>query len=262
MTLEYNSRRRALRDAFRSRKNIFATWTSFGDCQITEIFANTKCDFVGIDIEHGTSDYQQCQRIIAAAQAGGSLCLPRVASHNMEMIKRLLDSGADGIILPMVENTKDVENFIKWTKYAPTGLRSFGVNRAQNYGFDFDAYASEWNDVSSMVIQIESIEGVENIERLLAYDEIDAAMVGPYDLSGSLGIPGQIEHPKVQEAAKHVIEACKKAGKSCGSQVVDYEAATIEAKQAEGYNFLVLSSDVFLIWKWAEHNKELISKFR
>ena len=130
-------RRRQLKTALRSRKPVFAGWTSLGDPQISEVLTNAGFDFIGIDIEHSTTSFQQSQRIIAAAQAGGSLCLPRIASHSMEMIKRLLDSGADGIIVPMVENAVQVEKLVEWIKYPPVGKRSFGINRGQNYGFDF-----------------------------------------------------------------------------------------------------------------------------
>src|SRR5205823_2090686 len=134
---------------------------------------------------------EQSQRIIAASQAAGVSCLPRVASHNGEQIKRLVDSGADGIIVPMVSTAEEVQAIVDWSKYFPTGKRSYGVARAQGYGFDFEKYTAEWNSRSVILIQIESIRGVENVSELLGHDAIDGVMIGPYDLSGSLGIPGQ-----------------------------------------------------------------------
>ena len=255
-------RRCQLKKALRSRKPVFAGWTSLGDPQITEVFTNARFDFIGIDIEHGTTSFQQSQRIIAAAQAGGSLCLPRIASHSMEMIKRLLDSGADGIIVPMVENAGQVEKLVEWIKYPPVGKRSFGINRGQNYGFDFDQYIQEWNDSSVIIAQIESLEGVENIDAILASPHIDAVMIGPYDLSGSLGIPGQIEHPRLKQAALRVIEAAKACGRGCGTQIVDYELVDIKNKQTDGYSFFVLSSDIFLLWRWAERTGKIIRDFK
>ncbi len=252
------NKRITLKNKLKNRDNLFVAWTSIADVQITEIFANAGFDLVGIDIEHGTASLAQCQRIIAAAQAAGSFCLPRIASHNMEMIKRLLDSGADGIIVPSVETTDEVKNIISWMKYPPLGKRSYGVNRAQNYGFNFDDYAKKWNGTSSLIIQIESIKAVKNIDALLAFDEVDGAMVGPYDISGSLGIPGKIEDPKVLEAGQVVVAACKKYGKSCGTQLVDYDINTVKDRIKLGYNFLVLSSDIFLLWKWSDATKSLI----
>lgn len=258
MKTSQSNLRKNLKDDLRGRKNIFATWTSIGDPQITEALSQVKMSFVGIDIEHGTISYQQSQRIIAAAQANGRCCLPRIDSHSMPMIKRLLDSGADGIIVPMVETPEQVEKLIEWVKYPPLGKRSFGINRGQNYGHDFDRYIKSWNDESSLVIQIESIRGVENIEKLLAYDEVDAVMVGPYDLSGSLGIPGQLDHPKLVAAAEHVVSAAKRFGRGCGTQVVDPDAESLAQAKKKGYTFTVLSSDIFLLWKWAEKMNGLI----
>ncbi len=255
-------RRLNLKTKLRNRQNVFAAWTSLSHPSITEIFTRTGVDFIGIDIEHSTISQEQSQRIIAASQAGGTLCLPRVASHNMEMIKRLLDSGADGIIVPMVNTPEDVEQLISWFKFSPLGKRSFGIARAQGYGFDFDEYAKNWNASSSLIVQIESIQGVENIERILSFEEIDGAMVGPYDLSGSLGIPGQLDHPRVVEAGKKVIAACAKYAKACGTQVIEPNMESVKKAFSTGYTFVVLASDVFLLWKWSENIGKIINKLR
>lgn len=251
-----------LRSQLRSRKPLFGSWTSLGHPQITEAFCKASFDFVGIDIEHSTISLEQSQRIIAAANAAGTPCLPRIASHNGEQIKRLLDSGADGIIVPMVQTLQERDRLVKWTKYSPVGKRSFGVARAQGYGFDFDSYTRNWNKRSSLIIQIESIQGVEAIDRLLDHTEIDGVMTGPYDMSGSLGIPGQLDHPKVQAACKRVIEACRKYGKSCGTQVVDPDQKSVRRAFAQGFTFVVLASDIFLLWKWGERMNTLMGHLR
>lgn len=250
-----------LRKKFRNRELVFGTWTSFGHPQITEIFARSGCDFVGIDIEHSTISLEQSLRIIEAAQSLGVACLPRIASHNMEMIKRLLDSGANGLIVPMVSTPEEVSNLVKWSKFSPVGNRSFGIARAQGYGFDFDQYIKEWNEKSSMIVQIESQEGVKNIDQILKNDSVDGAMIGPYDLSGSMGIPGQLDHPKIKEACKIVIEACKKHNKTSGTQVIEPDQNSIQEKIKEGFNMIVLASDIFLLWKWSARIKDLTKSF-
>ncbi len=259
---ELTERRKQIKQKFLGVKTIFGTWTSLGDPQITEMFAHSSCDFVGIDIEHGTHSFSECQRIMAAAQAGGSLCFPRIASHNPEMIKRLLDSGADGIIVPMVETEADVSRMLDAIKYPSLGRRSFGMNRAHNYGFDFDGYVNAWNESSTFIVQIESLKGLENLDSILSNPHVDGAMLGLYDLSGSLGIPGEIEHPKIQEALASFANSCKKHGKSCGTHVVEATEATIAKKIEEGSNFIVCASDIFLMWKWAESQKEIYQRFR
>ena len=256
-----NSFRQKLKEDLGARKILFANWTSFGHPQITEIMVRSGVDFLGIDLEHSTISLEQSQRIIAACHAQGVACLPRVASFNPESIKRLLDSGADGLIVPNVESEQQVKDLIKWIKYPPLGERGFGVSRAQGYGHDFENYSNEWNQTSSLIIQVESITGVENIDCLLQYDEVDGVMVGPYDLSGSLGIPGEIYHEKVVLAMEKVFRACKKFGKACGSHEVDPTVDSVKESLRLGSTFVVLSSDLFILWKWGERMQRLIEKF-
>jgi 2-dehydro-3-deoxyglucarate aldolase len=259
---QVNRKRQDLKTKWRTRQRVFGAWTSLGHPSVTEIFARSGVDFVGIDIEHSTISQEQSQRIIAACQGNATSCLPRVASHNMEMIKRLLDSGADGIIVPMVSTPEEVERLITWCKYPPLGKRSFGIARAQGYGSDFDEYTETWNESSSLIIQIESIQGVANIEKLMSHDEVDGAMIGPYDLSGSMGLPGQLDHPSVAEACRKVIKACATSGKACGTQIIEPDRKNIEEAFAAGYTFVVLASDIFILWKWAERIKEFINQIQ
>lgn len=240
----------------------FGAWTSLGHPSITEIMTASGVDFVGIDLEHSTISLEQSQRIIAAAQAGGVACLPRVASHNGEQIKGLLDAGADGIIVPNVSTPREVEQIVEWCKYPPLGKRSYGVARAQGYGFNFEEYSASWNDRSAIIIQIESISAVEAVEDLLSHDAIDGAMVGPYDLSGSLLIPGQLSDVRVTEACAHVVEACQRRGKACGTHIIEPTQESIQQAFKAGYTFVVLASDVFVLWKWSERMRGILKAIR
>ena len=252
----------SLRDSLKHRNKVYGGWTSIGHPQVAEMLVRSGVDFLGIDIEHSTISQEQSQRIIAACHAGGIPCLPRVATHNLESIKRLLDSGADGIIVPNVETTNQVEQLIKAIKYPPLGTRGFGVARAQGYGHEFEEYTTKWNDSSILIIQIESISAVENIDKLLQFDEVDGAMVGPYDISGSLGIPGQIDHKEVLKAGQLVVNACEKYGKACGTQDIDPTPESVKSSLDSGYTFVVLASDVFIFWKWGERMQDLINSCR
>ena len=209
-------------------------------------------------MEHSSINVDQAQRIIAACQAGGTLCLPRPVSHSNDWIKPLLESGADGMLIQMVNTPDEVETLLGHLKYPPKGRRSFGVARAQSYGFDFDEYLQTWNKTSSFIIQVESIEAVNNINDLLAFDDIDGVMVGPYDISGSLGVPGNTSHPDVVDASKRVIAACKEKGISCGTQIVEANQQNTQALFDMGYTYAILSSDLFVLWKWTESVQHLI----
>ncbi|MDO8571547.1 MAG: aldolase/citrate lyase family protein [bacterium] len=254
--------RRNLKRKLRNREKIFGAWVSFAHPSITEIFVHIGVDFLAIDMEHSTIDQAQAQRIIAACQGQGVPCLPRSVSHGNEMIKPLLDSGADGMIVPMVSTLEELNQITALCKFPSQGKRSFGVSRAQGYGFYFDEYVKTWNETSSLVIQIESQDGVKNIEKLVAHDAVDGVMIGPYDLSGSLGVPGQIHHPLVAGAAEKVIKVCARYGKACGTHLVDVDQQSIEQAFTSGYTFVILSSDLFVLWKWGERTRELIVQYK
>ena len=251
-----------LKKAFRLRKKIFGAWVSYSEPSIAETFAKAGFDFLAIDMEHSTITLPQAQRIISACQSYGVSCLPRPVSHSNDYFKPLMESGSDGLLVQMVNNYSELKKIIDYVKYPPIGNRSYGINRAQEYGFQFEKYVSSWNDESSLIIQVESIDGVNNIESLLENDQVDGVMIGPYDISGSLGVPGQVNHSKVIAASKKVILACEKYGKSCGTQVADPDQENINSLFDMGYTYAILGSDLFVLWKWAEKMIKLMEKFK
>jgi len=262
MNNQYSLNRAVLKNKLRNRERLFAGWVSFAHPSITETFARAEFDFMAIDMEHSTITLPEAQRIIAASQAGGVPCLPRPVSHSNDYIKPLIESGADGMLIQMVNTVDQVKSLVNDIKYPPVGKRSYGVNRAQAYGFDFDQYIQSWNDESVFMIQVETIEAVNNIDSLLQNDQIDGVMVGPYDISGSLGVPGQTSHPLVIEASKKVIAACDKYGISCGTQVSDSTEESVQALFDLGYTYAILGSDLFVLWKWAEKMNQLMRKMK
>jgi len=255
-------KRAALKQKLRQRERMFAGWVSYAHPSITETFARAGFDFMFIDMEHSTISIEQGQRIIAASQFEGVPCIPRPVSHSNDYLKPLLESGADGILIQMVETADQVKALIDNVKYPPVGHRTYGVNRAQAYGFDFEEYIQNWNDTSTFMLQVESIKGVGNIEELVAFDEVDGVMIGPLDISGSLGVPGQTNHPLVIEASLKVIEACKRHGKSCGTQVADANPESVQRLFDLGYNYAILGSDLFVLWKWAAQMQAMMKSMR
>jgi len=254
-------KREDLKKALRSRKRIFGAWVSYSETSITETFAKAGFDFLAIDMEHSSVTLPQAKNIISACQSYGVSCLPRPVSHSNDFFKPLLEFGSDGLFVQMINNSSELMKVIDNFNYPPIGKRSYGINRAQEYGFEIERYFSSWNKNSSLIIQVESIDGVNNIESLLENDQVDAVMIGPYDISGSLGVPGQLSHPKVIEASKKVILACKKFGKSCGTQIADPDKDNVNSYFDMGYTFLILGSDLFALWKWSEKMKKIINSF-
>jgi 2-keto-3-deoxy-L-rhamnonate aldolase RhmA len=250
-----------LKKKLANREMVFGAWVSFSHPSITEIFAGHGFDFLAIDMEHTTISLEQAQRIIAASQSFDVPCLPRPVSHSNDWIKPLLDSGANGLIAPLVNSITESRNLVDLLKFPPLGKRSFGVNRAHGYGSLFAEYLANWNSDSIFIAQIETEEAVLNIEEILSTPEIDGVMIGPYDLSGSLGVPGQIQSPLVAEAERAVIMACKKMGKSCGTQIANFKEENLQRGISMGYNFIVASSDLFVLNSWAEEAEVLVRKY-
>ena len=251
-----------LKSRLRSRDLIFGSWVSFAHPSITEIFASHNFDFLAIDMEHGTINLEQAQRIIAASQYYKVACLPRPVSHSNDWIKPLLESGADGLIAPMVNSSEELQELLNDVKYPPLGKRSFGINRAQGYGKDFDDYVSNWNKTSIFIAQIESKSAVDSIEKIVSNPDLDGIMIGPYDLSGSLGVPGQKFHPLVKEAESKVIKACKERGISCGTQLSDFNNDSVQAALDMGYTFIIASSDLFVLEAWASSAEKVMQGLR
>ena len=251
-----------LKEKFAKRERTFGGWISYREPAIAETFAKAGFDFIAIDMEHTTISIDDANRIITSVQSEGGICIPRQVSHNNDYMKPMLEAGADGIMIPMVNTVDEANIIVNNFKFPPVGRRSFGVNRAHGYGFDFEKYISTWNDSGLFVIQIESITAVENIDVLLTIDGLDAVMIGPYDISGSLDVPGETDHPKVREAGRQVIDACERAGISCMTQVADVTADAVEDAFGQGYTSVVMGSDLFILWKWAESMRNIMEKHR
>lgn len=256
------NRRKTLKAKLAARERLFGGWVSYADTSITETFAKAGFDFIAIDMEHTTLSLEEAKRIIVSAQAEGACCFPRPVSHSNDILKPLLEAGADGLFIQMVETADQVRALIDNMKFPPVGRRSYGVNRAHGYGLDFDRYINEWNESSSLILQIESIQAVENIDELLSFPEVDGVMVGPYDISGSLGVPGETNHPKVREAGGRIVEAAARAGKSCCTQIADVTEARIKDAFDQGFTFVILGSDLFILSKWAEGMRDLMKEIK
>lgn len=254
--------RMVLKQKFANRELTFGGWISYREPGIAETLALAGFDFIAIDMEHTTISIDDANRIITSVQSEGGICIPRQVSHNNDYMKPMLEAGADGIMMPLVNTPQEASNILRNFKFTPKGNRSFGVNRAHGYGFNFDRYISTWNDSGLFIIQIETIDAVENIENILKIKDIDAVMIGPYDISGSLNVPGQTNHPKVREAGKRVVDACEKAGVSCMTQVADVSASAVQDAIDQGFTSIVLGSDLFVLWKWAEQMRTLMDRYR
>jgi 2-keto-3-deoxy-L-rhamnonate aldolase RhmA len=147
----------------------------------------------------------------------------------------------------MVNTPEQAVAAVSAAKYPPVGRRGFGYCRANNYGAEFDEYVKSANDDMLVIVQIEHIEAIRNIDSILAVDGVDGAFIGPYDLSGSMGLTGQLYHPDVLAACDEMLKACKKHGKAPGIHVVPVEPERIKKFVSEGFTFIAASIDTVFI---------------
>jgi 2-dehydro-3-deoxyglucarate aldolase len=219
------------------------SWITIGHPAIAEILANAGFEWLVIDIEHTTIDLSMVQVLITAIQSKGLAALVRVSKNEEVVIKRVLDAGADGIIVPMVCSATEARQAVDYAKYPPTGKRGVGLARAQKYLTNIDPY-KEWVEQNLVIIaQIERIDGINNLQEIISVDGIDGTIIGPYDLSGSLGIPGHFEDTVVVDALNKYKDISQIHNFSMGFHVVDTNPSKVQKKIDEGYRFIAYGTD-------------------
>lgn len=231
-----------------SEQNILiGSWITIGHFSIVEIMADAGFDWLCIDMEHSVIDYYEAQNLIAMIRYKGLKPYVRVGENNATIIKRVLDAGAEGIIVPMINSKEDAINAVNAVKYPPKGKRGVGLARAQKYGFGFDEYALKANLDSQVIVQIEHIDAIRNLEEILIVEGIDGSMIGPYDLSGSMGKPGKYNEPDVKEALRIYETIGKKIEKPIGFHVIQPDYNLVIEKVNKGYHFIAFSLDVLFL---------------
>lgn len=240
---------RAIKDKMRRGEPSMGTWMSMAHPSIAEILAMAGYDWVAIETEHTAIDVSEVLRLIIAVEQRGAVPLVRLAWNDPIQAKAVLDSGAAGVLVPMVNTKADAELAVKMTKYPPLGIRGVGLARAQGYGEHFDEYVQHANDDTLLIVIIEHKDAVANIEEILSVPGIDGTFIGPYDLSMSLGFPGQLGHPDCVAAKRHVLEATLARGLVPGIHFVHPHTAAADCAQAiaDGYRFIALGTDILFL---------------
>ena len=229
-------------------KNIqLGSWITLNHFSIAEILADSGFDWLCIDMEHSVTDYFEAQQLIMTIQSKGLEAYVRVGENNDRIIKRVLDAGADGIIVPMVKNVEEANKAINSVKYPPVGKRGVGLSRAQDYGFGFEKYKKNKADQIKLILQIEHINAVNNLEDILKLDHIDGTFIGPYDLSGSMGKPGRYNDPDVKKVLKKYETIANKYDKLIGFHVTEPDYKEVLKKINLGYNFIGFSLDTLFL---------------
>jgi len=237
-----------VKEKVKNNQLTIGSWITIGDPVVVEILASAGFDWLCVDIEHTAIDLKTTENLIRTIQANGMEALVRVSKNDEVIIKRVLDMKADGIIVPMVNSREDAIQAVNFAKYPPFGKRGVGLYRAQNYGIGFKEYKDKVdNDNLLIIAQIEHIEAVNNIEEILQVNGIDGTIIGPYDLSGSLGTPGEYHRDEVKDAITKVQNICQKVGKPYGYHVIESDPSKVMNKIDEGCRFLAYSLDFFFL---------------
>ena len=233
----------SFRERLHAREITFGCWITLGHPAVAEILCQAGYDWLCVDMEHSAITLHQAQQLIQVISLAGVVPLVRVGANDANLIKRVMDAGAHGVIVPMVNNAEEARAAVSAVKYPPEGTRGVGLGRAQGYGFAFEEYEA-WNrDESVVIAQVEHIEAVDNLESILDVSGLDGFLVGPYDLSGSLGLPGQFDAPQVRKALERVEKLVHERNVLAGFHVVSTDFGQVEDKLQKGYRMIAHSLD-------------------
>lgn len=238
----------------------FGTWLSFGDLFATRMLARMDWDWLTLDMEHSAISWAQATAIFGAIADAGCVPLVRVPEGTHHYIKRVLDAGAMGIVVPMVDTVEQAKTAIAATKYPPVGNRSVGGGmHAMNFGTAAgEEYYSKVSDEILVVLQTESRQGVENAVEIYSLPGCDAIFIGPVDLRFQMRAPdGTFPTPEEHEAmVQRVIETGKKVGTPTGIHAMDADSALERAKQ--GMQFIAVGSDLRLMSAKAQEQVRIL----
>lgn len=224
----------------------YGGWMQIPSSDVAEIMADSDFDWVVIDCEHGAFDFGQLPNLCRSLELGGVLPLVRVPVDSSALIKRALDAGAAGILVPNVESGHQAEQIVASACWPPHGTRGVGFSRANLFGKYFDRY-KEFAARPIVVVMIESREAIDNIGDIAAISGLDALLIGPYDLSASLGETGNFESREFKDAVESCLTHAKLNHVPAGYHVVEPDVSQISDRVKQGYRFVGCSLDAVIL---------------
>lgn len=240
------------------------TWLQLPSPDVAEIMARAGYDWVAVDMEHGSFGRHGLPDIFRAIECGGAVPFARLPEASKTHIKSALEAGAQGLIFPMIESRAQLDAAIglsiypgldNWEGERPREYRGVGYCRANVWGKDFDGYRENLAGDLFLVAQIEHVRAVEELESIVSHPRLDAIMVGPYDLSGSMGLTGQFDHPEFKAVMNRIAEVCAKVGARMGLHIVQPDPEALKNEIAKGARFIAYGIDSVFLWKYAERPK-------
>lgn len=222
------------------------SWIMIPHPSVAEIMAGEGFDWIGLDLEHTSAGIGDVEEAAMAIKGTDCDLLARLSSCDPVEAKRALDCGAAGIIVPSVNTPEQAALAVTMAKYPPEGIRGAALCRASGFGRNFADYYQRHNREVTVVVMIEHRDAVERVDAILRTPGIDAALIGPYDLSASMGLSGQLAHPDVLAAQQAILDACRRHGVAPGI-FVPIEADEVERRVAQGFRFIACGIDTVFI---------------
>ena len=233
----------SFRARLRAGERLIAPLVTLNSSAVAELMAEAGFDWLFIDAEHSTLSTSEMQALLQGA--GATPCVIRLSSGDEVPIKKALDIGAAGIIAPQVNSADHARRIVQAAKYAPLGQRGLGIARAHRYGMKVREYMRSANEDIAVIVQAEHRDAVANIREIVKVNGVDGVLIGPYDLSASLGRPGAVDHEDVRDAIARVKSACKEAQIPIGIFGINAEA--VRPYIDEGFTMIVAGVDTVLL---------------
>ncbi len=245
-----------LRARLRGGGAVLGTWLTLPVPAVGELMAAAGFDFVTVDLEHSALSIAEAAALIQAVSLGGAAPLVRLSGHDPVQIKRVMDAGAHGIIVPMVNRLAELEAVHAAMHYPPRGRRGVGLARAQGWGERFDAYRAWLEEDAVLIAQIEHEAALAELDAICAFPGLDGVLVGPYDLSASMGLAGQLDHPAVAAARARIRASADAHGVAAGIHVVEPDPVLLQTRRDEGFRLVAYSVDFRMLAVAARAGRE------
>ncbi len=230
-----------LKQKLASGQTTYGLLVTLGSTELTEVLCTVGLDWLWIDLEHSALSLESGQTLMQVMQFSEVTPVVRIQWNDAAIVKRVLDIGAHAVVFPMVSTAEEAEAAVYASKYPPEGMRGVGGARAQRLGLDGEQYRATANDETMVIVQCETVEAVENIEAIVAVPGVDILFLGPYDLSMSMGIGGEFEHPDFLAVVDKVLAACAAAQMPAG--ILALGADDVARRQQQGFRFIAMGVD-------------------
>lgn len=223
------------------------SWITLAHPAIAEILAKAGFDWVAVDLEHSVITIREAEALIRVIELCGATPLVRLSSNDPVQIKRVMDAGAQGIIVPMVNSKAEAQRAVEAVYYPPRGRRGVGLARAQGYDMQVEAYRARLEREAVVIVQIEHIDAVRRLRQILSVPGVDGYFIGPQDIAGSLGVLGRLSHPKVQRALQRIRRVARQMRVPGGVHVIPPDPSQLRQRLNEGFTLIAYSVDFLFL---------------